>query len=125
MATTDETPSPSVTDEMNSYLFEMGLGDHNMDTERWRKRSEHQTTFWAGYNARKHEVASYHSPVDLEADIAAERRYQISKGYDEAHDRAHGIDHLLREAQAYAAKDMPIKSMALIEAARELIANPQ
>lgn len=59
MATTDDAPSGSVTDEMNSYLFEMGLGDHNMSKEQWSQRSLHQTTFWAGYNARKHEEDSY------------------------------------------------------------------
>lgn len=60
MPTTDE-PAPSVTVEMDAYLYELGLGDHNMSTEQWRRRSEHQTTFWAGYNARKHEEASYDS----------------------------------------------------------------
>lgn len=51
--------------------------------------------------------------------IEAERNRQIEKGYDQAHDEEHGVDHLLTWAQEYARVTKPVEAAALIEAARE------
>lgn len=62
------------------------------------------------------------SAVEFREQIAAERLRQTERGYDHAHDREHGVDHLLVWAQDYARQGEPLKSAALIEAARELLA---
>jgi hypothetical protein len=53
--------------------------------------------------------------------ITHERTRQREKGYTPEHDTQHGIDHLLMWAQEYARRGEPVKSAALIEAARELL----
>ncbi len=52
------------------------------------------------------------------AAVHSERLYQFELGYDAAHDDRVGVDHLLMWAQEYARHGMPVKSSALIEAAR-------
>lgn len=54
--------------------------------------------------------------------IAAERLRQAEHGYDGTHDRNHGVDHLLTWAQDYARRGKMIASVALVEAARDLLA---
>lgn len=55
------------------------------------------------------------------AAINVERERQREKGFTSEHDREHGVDHLLMWAQEYARRGKPVKSAALIEAARELL----
>ncbi len=58
---------------------------------------------------------------EFHAAIVNERKRQIDKGYNAAHDAEHGLDHLLMWAQEYAAMGKVVQSMAMIEAARELL----
>lgn len=61
------------------------------------------------------------SAEEFRRQIAEERERQIECGYDAEHDRAHGVDHLLRWAQDYARRGRSVQSAALIEAAREML----
>jgi chromosome segregation ATPase len=54
-----------------------------------------------------------------DASIVAERECQTAKGYTAEHDDEHGVDHLLAWAENYARREEPVKSAALIRAARE------
>lgn len=54
--------------------------------------------------------------------VQAERGRQVEKGYDAEHDDRHGVDHLLRWAIEYAFRGDRVKTAALIDAARALIA---
>lgn len=64
--------------------------------------------------------------ADFEKAVLWERTRQIEKGYDAAHDDAHGLDHLLMWSQVYAGRGEQIKAHALVQAAREYIArHPQ
>jgi hypothetical protein len=68
-----------------------------------------------------HSLASEPPSRDAWRDsIVDERCQQPSKGYTSDHDREHGLDHLLEWAQEYARIGEPLKSAALIEAARDL-----
>lgn len=64
---------------------------------------------------------SHPTMYQFHALVIEERKRQIAKGYDAAHDDEHGIDHLLSWAQDYARRGEPVKSAALIHAAREAI----
>lgn len=73
------------------------------------------------------ELGEFNSDIDYQRarwrqSIAKERARQIEKGYDAAHDREHGIDHLLTWAQEYVRVSRHVEAAALIEAARELLA---
>ncbi|WP_341935319.1 hypothetical protein MRBLWO14_000964 [Microbacterium sp. LWO14-1.2] len=61
------------------------------------------------------------SPHDFLVAVKAERDRQITKGYDPAHDAAHGPDHLLFWAGIYARRGRPVASTALVEATRDLL----
>jgi len=52
--------------------------------------------------------------------VGAERASHVTRGYDTAHDRAHGVPHLLRWAIDYASRGEAVKSGALIVAALSL-----
>jgi hypothetical protein len=52
--------------------------------------------------------------------VGVERASHAARGYDEAHDRAHGVPHLLRWAIDYASRGEAVKSGALIVAALNL-----
>lgn len=53
--------------------------------------------------------------------VLFERGRQAAKGYDNAHDDAHGLDHLLMWSQRYAARGEHVKAQALVQAAREYL----
>lgn len=78
--------------------------------------------FLAGLDAgfRRTEVPEPSAEV-FRRQIADERARQIEGGYDAEHDRAHGVDHILRWAQDYARRGRSVQSAALIEAAREML----
>jgi len=61
------------------------------------------------------------SPDEWATAVRTERESQRAKGFDEAHDDEHGIDHLLMWAQDYARRGETVKSGALIQAARDLL----
>jgi len=63
-------------------------------------------------------IAELHRELNLliEEAVAAERERQITIGYDQKHDDAHGLDHLWGWAQHYRAKGEFIKSLALFRA---------
>ncbi len=69
---------------------------------------------------RRPEVPELPTPEAWRDSIVDERCQQPSKGYTSDHDREHGLDHLLEWAQEYARIGEPLKSAALIEAARDL-----
>lgn len=60
---------------------------------------------------------------EWDAAVQGERSHQREIGYDTAHDAEHGVDHLLMWAQDYARRGKPVKSAAMIEAARELLSS--
>jgi len=53
--------------------------------------------------------------------VMDERARQVEKGYDAAHDDAHGIYHLLALSQHYALKEEWVKAQALVLAAQEYL----
>ena len=58
-------------------------------------------------------------PNTFNEQVRAERVRQVERGFDQAHDDKHGVDHLLRWAQEYSRRGERVKSDALVEAARE------
>lgn len=77
-----------------------------------------EAVFWSDKPTRSGEM----SQEEFEKAVLWERTRQIEMGYDAKHDDEHGLDHLLSWAQDYARRGEQVKSWALVEAARELIA---
>lgn len=84
--------------------------------------NEHSYCDLAGCSCPCHLSSDVMDADDFADAVQAERERQVAKGYDRAHDTEHGIDHLLVWAYEYALKGKPVKSAAMIEAARELLA---
>lgn len=77
-----------------------------------------EAVFWSD----KPKTAGELSHDDFAYAIEQERKRQVEKGYDAKHDDEHGLEHLLFWAQECARRGEKVKSWALVEAARELIA---
>lgn len=60
--------------------------------------------------------------IEWDEAIRVERARQVANGYTAEHDDERGLDHLLMWAQEYARRGEPVKSAAMIEAAREKVA---
>jgi len=92
----------------------------------WRtSRADESTISVTGANIVARAIlARFRLPVPVEPNtfneqVRAERVRQVERGFDQARDDKHGVDHLLRWAQEYSRRGERVKSDALIEAARE------
>lgn len=62
------------------------------------------------------------SRAEWDARVYKERQRQIAIGYDAAHDREHGADHLMHWALTYLYRGERLKAAAMMEALRDLLA---
>jgi hypothetical protein len=85
--------------------------------------AEARETISAALRDSRAEVPATNDPTPEEfgAAIQAERQRQVEKGYDAAHDRDHGLKHLLNWAIDYARRGKSVESAALILAALERV----
>jgi len=105
---------PDDLDDVLFDEFQLGLGMTGREVEAIKELVE------------KHVAQAVRLPVPVECNefnsqVLAERQRQIAKGYNEAHDDKHGVDHLIMWAQEYARVGAAVKSAALLEAARECL----
>lgn len=91
-----------------------------LDDERLEAAKDLRVRAMANATRSAHAGVSYvPTPERWEEMTQAERARQAEHGYDAAHDRVHGIDHLLRWSQDYGRRGKAIQANALVEAARE------
>jgi hypothetical protein len=92
-----------------------------IDDERIEAAKDLRVRAMAHATHSAHSGVSYvPTPERWEELTQIERRRQVEEeGYDAAHDREHGIEHLLRWSQDYGRRGKQVQANALVEAARE------